>query len=351
MAISNEKHKALDTKLFKTLVEQLTREIEEQKIAFDGKVDEMQRIDLEELIRLEEQFKRLLIQSPSGIKIYSNFIRYIRFEENNILNARPYFRESSASFTKGASKAFKSASPEDLQKASINILFARWVLGNWRGAVPVSLKTVYKDMETVRGRLITQNMPLAINQAKQFFRKVPLSSMEFTDMIGWCAAGLASGIDKWAGGDWKPLFRSVCIGRMKGNLIEKYSETMLHFYTNDRRILYAANAVKFRQGIEDLDELADAVNLYFKKIEEEGVKPIKGEVTASDLRLLMSAASHVGADTTATEDETYTVYNTTDSGQDIEEEVGKNEALNLLDMAIKELPILQKKIVKMKGDL
>lgn len=345
--MSKEKNLVMGTsESFKVLVQQLTEEIEKNK-----QNDHGQKKDLEDLMAAERNFRDALMNSPRGLKMFDHFIRWIRFEKNDILSARPFFRESASSFSEKVTPCLKEVNAEELSKQKINILFAKWVKDNWRGSFPTELAEAYNEIDKIRTRLIINNMPLAINQAKQFFRKVPLSYIEFTDLIAWSAAGLASGIDKWARDDWEPLFRSVCIGRMKGNMIESYSQTMVYFYPQDRRILYKANSIKFKEKIEDIDELAVAVNKAFKEAAEKGVRPIKEEVTGAQLRLLLAAASHVGAETSATEDESYTTYSTTADSYDMEEQVIKNDLMKKTYLAAKTLPMIQRKVLKLKGGL
>lgn len=332
---------------FKVFAEQLTRSIDNNKSR-----GSTQKKDLEDLMAMEAEFRdALLAHARGGVKAFENFILFIRQENNDILSARPYFRESAKDFSKFVTPCLKEVDGAALAKRKFNILFAKWIKSRWRGSFPRELNDIYLRMDAVRTNLIVDNMPLAINQAKIFFRQVPLSYMEFTDFIGFCAAGLASGVDKWSREEWEPLFRSVCMGRMKGNMIESYSQTMLHFYPQDRRILYKANAIKFRQKIEDIDELADAVNKAFAEDEKNGVRPIKTNVTGASLRLLLAAASHVGADTTATDDESYTVYNTTPDESDVEETVIKQDILNKTKLAVKGLPMMQRKVMRLKGGL
>lgn len=331
---------------FKVFAEQLTKSIDDNKAR-----NSTQKKDLEDLMTAEKEFRDALFAHPRGPKTFDDFIIFIRQVNNDILSARPYFRESAQDFSKFVTPCLKEADGATLATRKINILFAKWVKDNWRGSFPRELNSLYLKMDNIRSTLIIDNMPLAINQAKRFFRQVPLSYMEFSDFIGFCAAGLASGVDKWARDEWEPLFRSVCMGRMKGNMIESYSQTMLHFYPQDKRILYKANAIKFRQKIEDIDELAEAVNKAFKEDEANGVRPIKTTVTGASLRLLLAAASHVGADTTATDDETYTVYNTTPDEEDVEDSFVKRDILNKTRVISKRLPMIQRKILRLKGSI
>jgi len=168
------------------------------------------------------------------------------------------------------------------------------------------------------------------------------------DLIGICSMGLAAGIDKYCGA-YTPVFRSVCIGRMVGNMIDSYSETMLHFYPSDKRILYKAHTIRGRKGIEEIHALTDAVNNSFKADALEGKSIPKNEVNVSELSSLMNAASTVSADATVN-DEGYGVYHyTMDPTQDIEGAYAERQNIEWLLKLAKSLPLIQIKILRLKG--
>ncbi|CAM6004801.1 unnamed protein product [Sphagnum balticum] len=159
--------------------------------------------------------------------------------------------------------------------------------------------------------------------------------------------GLAAGVDKWCG-KYSPVFRSVCIGRMVGNMIDSYSETMLHFYPSDKRILYKAHTLRGRKGIDDIGELTDAVNKAFVEDEKEGKTVPKTDLDRSELSALMNAASTVSADASVN-DEGYGVYQyTVDATQDIEEAYAEKEATNQMLTLAKKLPMIHKKVLRLK---
>jgi hypothetical protein len=168
------------------------------------------------------------------------------------------------------------------------------------------------------------------------------------DFIGICSMGLAAGIDKWCG-TYSPVFRSVCIGRMVGNMIDSYSETMLHFYPSDKRVLYKAHTIRGRRGIDEINELTEAVNSSFHADELEGKTIPKNDINVSELSSLMSAASTVSADASV-DAEGYGVYSyTEDSTQNVEEAYAEKESTGKMLALASELPLLHKKILKLKG--
>jgi len=135
-------------------------------------------------------------------------------------------------------------------------------------------------------------------------------------------------------------------------MIDSYSETMLHFYPSDKRILYKANSIRGRQGIEDIQELAKAVNDSFKQDALEGKSIPKNEVEVGELSELMNAASMLSADAPMSSDDQrdYTIYDfTADPDVDIEGSfVKKEETTRMLTFAAK-LPMLHRKILRLKG--
>ena len=171
------------------------------------------------------------------------------------------------------------------------------------------------------------------------------------DLIGICSTGLAAGVDKWCG-KYSPVFRAVCIGRMVGNMIDSYSETMLHFYPSDKRVLYKAHSIRGRKGIDELDELARAINSSFEQDEKDGKSIPKDKVIGSQLSYLMSAASTISADAmvgTGNSDENegnYSIYDyTLDPTGDTESKYIENETTDQMIGLARELPLVHRKVL------
>ena len=167
-------------------------------------------------------------------------------------------------------------------------------------------------------------------------------------MIGICAMGLAAGIDKFCG-PYSKVFRAVLIGRMVGNLIDSYSETLIHFFPSDKRILYKAHSLRSRKQIDDIGALTDAVKEAFKADALEGKNVPKNKLDTSELSSLMSASSTVSADATVN-DEGFGVYQfTMDHTQDIEDSYIMRESTGKMLLLTKNLPLLHRKILLLKG--
>lgn len=327
---------------FYVLAGEITRALEKNK---DGSI---QKDQVEELLNAENKFKETVLKYRQATEIYKKFLQKVCVQNKNILSARPYFRETAVTFSKKITPAIKVDDIEVLKTFNINYQFIRFIRDSWLGPFPPRAQQLFDRVHKARTILIENNMPLAINRAKLFYRKTPKSHLTLIDMIGICSMGLAAGVDKWCG-PYSPVFRSVCIGRMVGNLIDSYSETMLHFYPSDKRILYKAHTLRSRKQIDDITELTEAVKKAFKEDALEGKNIPKNKIDVSELSSLMSAASTVSADATVN-DEGFGVYQfTMDQKQDIEESYINKESTENMLLFAKKLPLIHRKILRLKG--
>lgn len=341
MSKAPKKFKDSHDPLFTVLAQEIATAIARNQ---DGKT---QKEHFEELVNAEKAFLELVLSYRISTEMFKRFIQLIRVVNNNILSARPYFRESSETFSSGITPALKSKNPEDLKKFAINFHFVKFCKDEWIGLWPKKLESAYKRVEKARTVLVELNMPLAVNRAKLFYRKVPKGHLTFLDMIESASMGLCAGIDKYTG-PFKANFIGVCIGRIVGNLIDIYSETQIHFYPGERRVLYRANSIRGRQGITDIIELTKAVNDSFIVDLKEGRTAPK-QVTVSELSYLLSAASLVSADSNDGE-EGFGVYNfTPDQSENAEELLGKKQEISIVCKLAQKLPLINQKILRLKG--
>lgn len=313
-----------------------------------------QKDQVEELLDAEKKFKETVLRYKQSSEVYKKFLQRVCIQNKNILSARPYFRETATTFSGQITPAIKISNIEELKRFNINYQFIKFIRDSWLGPFPKRAEELFQRVYKARTILIENNMPLAINRAKLFYRKTPRSHLTLMDLIGICSMGLAAGIDKWCG-TYTPVFRSVCIGRMVGNMIDSYSETMLHFYPSDKRILYKANSIRGRRGIDDVGELATAVNKAFQDDAKEGKSIPKNEVKSGALADLMNAASTVSADApigsaTTGIQQTFTIYDyTADTSVDIEGDYIERESTMEMLRYAKSLPILHRKVLRLKG--
>lgn len=348
------KQEGFDDSFYK-LANEVAYAIKRNKEAASGeeglKSTEIQKRQVEELLDAEKKFKENCLKYRQSTEIYKKFLQRVCIENHNILSARPYFRETAASFSKNITPAIKESNIESLKTFDINYQLIKFIRDHWLGPFPKRAEALYERVHKARTLLIENNMPLAINRAKLFYRKTPKSHLNLMDLIGICGMGLAAGIDKWCGA-YTPIFRSVCIGRMVGYMIDSYSETMLHFYPSDKRILYKANSIRGRRGIDEVGELTKAVNESFKQDALEGKSVPKNDVKVGELSELMNAASMLSADATISSDgeKNFTIYDfTPDSEQDTESAYIQKESTARMLMFAAKLPLLHKKILRLKG--
>ncbi len=314
-----------------------------------------QREQVEELFLAEQLFRDEILKYKYSTTVFKKFIQKIRHIDRNILYAKVYFRESSETFSAKITPFLKAEDPEGLKKFKINYNLIQFIRLSWRGPLGAKAEKLYKRVERARRVLIENNLPLVINVAKLFFRKVPKSSVTLMDMIAVSAMGLASAVDKYTGdknGQYSEVFRSVALGRATGNLIKLYSETPLHFYPSDRKILYKANSIRGRQGIKDVTELANAINSAFAADAKEGLVVPKDQVTPAQLQELLNAATLVSVELTAKDDEdgSFNAYDfTPDDKASAEENLIQTETHDTVSKLISELPPLYRKVLRLRG--
>ena len=218
-----------------------------------------QKNQVETLVKLEKKFRHKLIKHPWGKGIYDSFIKYICDEKGNILVARPYFRERQSIFTKEISKALKKRQRNKLYKFAFNFQFITFALNKRKWPKNSDIYKLYEQICALRIELIETNMPLAISRARIFWSKTPKSQLSYMDMVQISAEGLVSGIDKFVL-PFSRVFRAMVIGRILGNLIACYSETLIHFFPNDKRVLYWIRKILNKNPTASVDEVLKQVN-------------------------------------------------------------------------------------------
>lgn len=327
---------------FYKLATEITKSLERNKDGTD------QKAQVEELLDAERKFKDTILKYRQATEIYKRFLQRVCIQNKNILSARPYFREPATQFSAKITPAIKADDIDALKTFDINYQLIKFIRDSWLGPFPKRAEQLFQRVHNARRILIENNMPLAINRAKRFYRATPRSHLSLMDLIEICAMGLAAGIDKYVG-KYSKVFVSVCIGRMVGNMIDAYSETVLHFYPSDKRILYKANSIRGRQGITDIAELTAAVNASFAQDEKDGKTIPTKNITVSELSALMSAASTVSADATVN-DEGFGVYHfTPDEAPSTESAMVMSEEATSMILSAKKLPLLHRKVLRLKG--
>jgi hypothetical protein len=293
-------------------------------------------------MELEEIFKKVINSYKQSDKIYYKFLMHIKIEKGNILMARPFFRENSKTFGKDISPAFKEDDIQKIKQFHINYKFILFVIENWKGNIPTKAIDAWEEHQEVRRQIIENSMPMAINEAMKFYKAVPKNHTTLMDIINASVAGLCIGVDKWVG-PFKTVFRSVCLSRMKSNIMDIYNQTFLHYYPSDKKIIYKSNLLKSREKIKDQKKLLDAVNNY---LEENNDKRV---LENHELQNLLNGSSLESIEVSATE-EGFSIYDTyIDENNDTEKNIEKLDILKQALVNCENLLIIERKIIRLKG--
>jgi RNA polymerase sigma factor (sigma-70 family) len=245
-----------------------------------------QKKQVESLIKAERNFRKILQSDSRGHIVYKKFINYILDDRKNILAARPYFRERQNVFADKISPAIKKRNFHKLYQFDVNFPFVQFVLDAVEWGPNSKITKASEEISVLRKKIVELNMPLAISRARIFRSKTPESHLTYMDLVQISMEGLINAVDKFVL-PYTPVFRSVIIGRIVGDLIENYSETMLHFYPSDRRKIYRANKVQRFQKDVNYDDLSKRVN--------QGPK-LENPTTPDEIHQLTEASSHLSLD-------------------------------------------------------
>lgn len=180
-----------------------------------------QKRQVETLVALEKEFRDVLIKHGLGVEVYQEFVKYVMDTRRNLLCARPFFRERQETFKTLISPILRERDEKALYRFDINYRFILFALKVRKFKKNTNVLKLAKKVERARRELIEQNMPLAISRAKIFKRCTPASHLEYMDLIQASNEGLIAAVDKFVL-PYRPVFRSVIIGRIVGNLIEDY---------------------------------------------------------------------------------------------------------------------------------
>jgi DNA-directed RNA polymerase specialized sigma subunit len=316
-----------------------------------------QRRQLQLLINLEKKFRKTLIKHPWGPSVYRDFVSMILDKKRNILAARPYFRERQSIFASKISRALKRRSDKGLYQFRFNYSFVLFVLQakNWKSnKIGAKIVQLAKQINEIRMEIMEMNMPLAISQARIFWSNTPKSHLSYMDLIQIHCGGLLVAIDKFVPPDTSDMseeeeleayrkFRAVAIGRMIGDRIEQYSETLIHFYPVDKRKIYRANKARRKMGdAVDYAKMAESVNEDVEKAHQ---------TNPEEIAELLAASSCVSGDHTMADGEGDTLLERYEADAENRPDLQMEESNAILAMRskIQELRLVEKKLLRMKG--
>lgn len=300
---------------------------------------------VDNLVKLEDQFRRALIRHRNGEVVYQAFIAYICDVRRNILAARPYFRERHDGFTNQVARALESRNWRRLLPCRINYQFVHFAMSAAKWKPRSQPAVIARKIIAARHAFVETNLPLAISEARRFYQKTPKSHLSFMDEVQLCAEGLISSLDKFEG-PYTDVYKGVAVNWMKGNLIEAYSATMLHFYPKDKRRIYRANKfmAKHPHGSFDVEDMVAAINTDL---------PERSKTSEDEIRDLVAAASTVSSDTKAPGEADDVPDNVAryaapdDCRPDVRFE--KAEVVHVMYRATAGLPLVDRKMLRLMG--
>jgi DNA-directed RNA polymerase specialized sigma subunit len=300
--------------------------------------DKVQQKQVEEMVAAETAFREALIKSSVGEEVYQRFMDYVLSEKGNILAARPYFRERQVTYRDTIAAAFKAKDPKGLFPYHINYHFIQLAIKT--GLLNKGLLKLAKKAELKRQLLIELNMPLALSRVKLFSKNKPAKHLDYMDLVQSAVEGLVAAIDKFVL-PYTPVFRSVIIGRVTGQLIKDYSETVLHFYPSDKRKIYRANIARKKAGVTP-EQLAEFVNSLEKN---------DNFTDADEISKLLEAVDHLSLDMPIDAGEDPDDLGEFEAPDDCRpDNQFENEELKYkLYDGISKLNVFQQKLLKLKG--
>jgi DNA-directed RNA polymerase specialized sigma subunit len=305
-----------------------------------------QEVLVNNLSALEEEFRRGLKTYNRLKEIFDIFYDYITKERRNLLAVQPFFRERSTTFTSVLLDYIKQKNYNKVFEYHINFLFIQFIINHINLSDAPELLEIFEKIKKIRWDLVEMNLPLVISRARIFYSRTPRSHLAFMDLVQIGVGGLLNAIDKFCG-KYERMWRGVVVGRITGDEIAFYNDTVMRFYPNQRRTLYRANKFFARNPKEGFNEqeLMDRIN---KDIPESEYMKLE------DVRQLLLAAGIVSVDIRPpfddeqeSEDNIALLPASEDGRPDVA--VEKQELELLLKESIRKLSIFDQKILRMKG--
>ena len=342
-----------DAKHFQFFAAQVKDAIEKYGTLNDDTLLELQRERVNRLSAIELEFRDELLKHPKAEDAFKVFYDHILLEKKNLLSARPFFREHHERFGQGIMDSLRDRNYKKTGEYHLNFHFITLLVKKVGLKDAPNLLKIHKEVVKIRQDLILMNLPLIISRARIFYSKTPKSHLSFMDLVQIGVGGFLSAIDKYYG-EYTRVWRGVGVGRISGDHISGYNQTMLHFYPDEKRVLYRAHKVVAHKVEGDYSEkdLLEQVNADNRK--DKSKKENREDASPEDIRQLLMAASVVSCDTrpplddeNVGEENVNRLQAAEDTRPDVRLE--KAEGLAVLRLSMSTLNLLDKKILRMKG--
>lgn len=321
----SKKKNQIDQKNYKKFLEELN------KTPFDNNFDSKKAII--ELQKLENSFKKKLLNSKKNISHYEKFVDFILNEEKNILRAKIYFREPEGVFFSKISKMIRDKDIKGLTAFNMNYKFISIVMQDEELSKRKDLSTIFNKIVSIRKTIMDKNMPLIINRARLYQFKSRKFSEDPVDFIQTGTEGFVSAIDKFVVKK-DHNFNGYAIGWIQAVLMAEFSTSFLRLPDKGRKILYRANIAIFRHGMKDMNKVLEFVKEKYPNTTKELLDSI----------IISSQNPEPIQNLNENED-------SVEDKIDQEESIIKNEMKKKLYSAIEKLPIINRKVIILKGGL
>jgi DNA-directed RNA polymerase specialized sigma subunit len=293
------------------------------------------------LFKLEDDYRNILTKYQKGQKVYEKFHKYITQELKDIRQAKVYFRERDKVGFYELPAILKSGNYKEMARFKINLKFIQWSMGQ---DLPhrKELVKITKGIIEVRKKIVQENLPLVINRSRIFQIKAKKSNMDPLDLIQIATDGFMTAIDKFVPQSIHKShfgkFKSTAVGWMTNKLIFGCIEGALKLTTSDKKILYRANIAIYRLGMKEISEILEFVKVTYPNVKE------------SQLADIISSAGQM-ASFDGKDREALHYVNTEYSPNDMEESIVKNNLISKLRESIKNLEILESKVILLRGGI
>lgn len=288
------------------------------------------------LYGLENQFSRKLKSVGGGKQVYHEFIKFIRYQEGNILTARPYFREKEGAYKETVNYAIDHSKPKMLHDVKVNFQFCKFAMDTLKalGKESPALKETFEDIKMVRESIVNMYLRLGMNRAKGHVRTS--ATMDFSDLIQNSNEGLIAAVDKFILEDGTP-FHQFAIGWMVAYLINgNLLNLSVSIGPHAGKKLY-----KIRRILEKLPNA---------KAEE--IAKLVPDSSESEINDLIAASSYMSLDKEFEGTDLRmvdTLAHPSDSNNDPYLMVEHNNLMSHLQDFMMTLTLLEKKILTLKG--
>jgi hypothetical protein len=311
------------------------------------------------LYKKELEFVKVLRKKPEGRDTYVKFIRMINTEKQDIKQARNFFRMRQGEFQRRVLKAIGKMNTSVVCKAHVNYQFCYFVMNNLETEDKIYLEkidNIYKEIIEIRKGIASDFLRLAVYSAKRSHQLYKDSYSDFSDIIQIANEALMHAIDSYvvdttnnsktstkAPNDKNNnnRFKYVAIGWILSRLMASQGSLNSAVFINE-----ATNKKLFqiRRTIEDHPNdsmLEISIKVQMSEFEVNNLLALSDHISMDAPVKLNQSEAHprTFGDRFASEDPSSKTY----------EVIESNDLSNKLQTMFKDLTVLEKKLLILKG--